>query len=224
MGSLYPLNLQIDGSRFRPLFKEHTVVLPAGGEKRFLPDFLAFVSYAWCVLTYVKAAHPCAEKVDFMVERKSDITRYMNAFYDELPAALANVRSPELVDLMGDFVPVSKERAPVQAADYLCWLSRHAEESTLGERNARRFGTISCRKGFKLVLPDSVLAGLAESFTKNGLSREEINRIRHVRQNNPGSDERSARRGKSGAEIMEKQEKKRKARKPSADRAANAGR
>jgi hypothetical protein len=198
MGSLYPLNLQIDGSRFKPLFKEHTVVLPAGGEKRFLPDFLAFLSYAWCVLAYVKAKHPCAEKVDFMVERNSDITRYMNAFYDQLPAALVKIKSPELVDLMGDFVPVDKHRPPVQAADYLCWLSRRAEENALGERDLKRFGTISCRQGFKLALPDSVLTGLAESFSKNGLSREEINRIRSVRKDNTEPDERSARTDKGG--------------------------
>jgi hypothetical protein len=200
MGSLYPLNLQIDGSRFKPLFKEHTVVLPTGGEKRFMPDFLAFMAYAWCVLSYVRATQPCAEKVDFMVERNSDITRYMNAFYDQLPAALQNAKAPELVDLMGDFVPVDKKRPPVQAADYLCWLSRHAEENDLQERDARRFGTISCRQGFKLAIPDSVLTGLAESFTKNGLSREEItNRIRGIRQNNASSNESSTQRDKSRA-------------------------
>jgi len=197
MGSLYPLNLQIDGSRFKPLFKDHSVVLPTGGQKRFMPDFLAFMSYAWCVLGYVKVTQPSAEKVNFMVERNSDITDYMNAFYDQLPVALANIKAPELGELMGDFIPVDKKRPPVQAADYLCWLTRHAEANDLGELDLRRFGTISCRQGFKLAIPDSVLTGLAESFTKNGLSREEINnRIRRVRQNNAGIDERPARRNK----------------------------
>jgi hypothetical protein len=197
MGSLYPLNLQIDGSRFKPLFKEHTVVLSSGGEKRFMPDFLAFMAYAWCVLSYVRDTQPSAEKVDFMVERNSDVTKYMNEFYDVLPAALRNAKAPELVDLMGDFVAVDKHRPPVQAADYLCWLTRHAEANTLEGQDARRFVTISRRIGFKLAIPDSVLTGLAKSFTKNGLTREELNRIRGIRQNDARANKGAAQRNKN---------------------------
>lgn len=173
MGSLYPMLFTIDRSVFMPLYKNHKMIGASGGKKDFQPDFLAFVAYVWGILGYIHAKHPDVTKVDFLVENNSAITKEIHELYKSMPLALANVRAPELVPLLGKFLPAGKNRVPLQAADYLCWHSRRADSNTLDDiRDRRRFGTIASRKGFRLVIPIEVLTGLAESFNKHGLTNQ----------------------------------------------------
>jgi hypothetical protein len=178
MGSLYPLMITIEGSVFIPLHKENKMIGVSGGKKDFQPDFLAFVAYVYAVLAYVNTKHPNAEKVDFLVENNSEISKEIHSLYENMPNALTHVRAPQLIPLLGEFLPAGKDRIPVQAADYLCWHSRRADSNTLDDiRDARRFGTIASRKGFRLTLPTSVITGLAESFKKHGLTNEQVRNV-----------------------------------------------
>jgi hypothetical protein len=163
--SLFPLMFTIDISVFEPLYKEHKMIAASGGVKDFQPDFLAFVAYAFGVLRYVHTNHPSAEKVDFVVENNSEITKHIHDLYECFPIGLNHVGQPELIPLLGEFFPGGKDRVPLQAADYLCWHCRRADSDALDdERDARRFGTIANRKGVRIHLPTSVLIGLSESF------------------------------------------------------------
>jgi hypothetical protein len=219
MGSLYPLMITIDGSVFMPLYKEHRMIGVSGRGKDFQPDFLAFVAYVYAVLAYVHAKHTSAEKVDFLVENNSEITKEIHQLYKSMPTALTHIRAPELIPLLGEFLPAGKDRAPLQAADYLCWHSRRADSNTLDDvRDARRFGVIASRKGFRLIVPKSVLTGLAESFREHGLTNEQVEGIRELRQHNVRTRKRSTQRAKSrtGNGKRRKEKKREVKSKPSA--------
>jgi hypothetical protein len=198
MGSLYPLLITINGSIFTPLYKGHKMIGVSGGGKDFQPDFLAFVAYVYAVLAYVHAKHPSAEKVVFLVENNSEITKDIHQLYRSMPTALTHIGAPELIPLLGEFLPGSKERIPLQAADYLCWHSRRADSNTLDDmRDARRFGTIASRKGFRLTVPTSVITGLAESYRTHGLTNEQVKGIRQLRPHHARLNERHIQRHKS---------------------------
>lgn len=178
MGSFFPLMFTINGADFNPLYKEHKVIVASGGSKDFQPDFLAFIAYAYGVLKYVHDKHPSAEQVDFLVENNSEITKHIYEFYKSMAGALNHIGAPELIPLLGRFLPGGKDRVPLQAADYLCWHSRRADSDTLDRRDAARFGTIASRKGARLIIPKEVMTGLSDSFRKHGLTKGQLNRIR----------------------------------------------
>jgi hypothetical protein len=190
MGCLYPLKVTIDASIFRQLYKPHKMVAESGGKKDMEPDFLAFCSYVLAVLSQVQFKHPEVEKVDFLVENNSEITKHIYELYKSLPASLNGIGKSELVPLVGEFIPGGKERVPLQAADYLCWHSQRAEAQMLSDiRDLRRWNTIAHRKGFNLPLPTSVLTALAQKFTEYGKENEMTNKVRSLRQNYARSDE-----------------------------------
>jgi hypothetical protein len=184
MGSVYPFKLTIDSGIFRPLYKPHKMIVASGAQKTFQPDFLAFTSYVYAVLSQVYLKYPDAEKVDFLLENNSEITKHIYELYKTMPVALNHIERPELIPLLGEFIPGGKERVPLQAADYLCWHSQRAEAQTLSdERDLRRWNTIAQRKGFNLTLPTDVLTALAQAFTEHGKENETTHGIRKVRPN-----------------------------------------
>jgi hypothetical protein len=194
LGSLFALMFTVNRAEFNPLYKEHKVIVASGATTDFQPDFLAFVCYAYGVLKYVHDKHPDAEKVDFLVENNRDITKHINEFYKVMPNALNYIGAPELIPLLGEFLPGGKDRAPLQAADYLAWHSRRADSDTLDERSSRRFNTIGTRKGYHLTIPTDVLTGLSDSYKKHGLTNEQLKGIRELRPQNARTNEPSARR------------------------------
>ena len=198
LGSLYPLKLTIDASIFRPLYKSHKMIAESGKVVAYEPDFFAFMTYAFTVLLYVKEKCPDAERVDFLVENNSEITKHIYHLYKALPESLKLIGKPELVPLVGDFIPAGKDRVPLQAADYLCWHSQRAEAGTLDEKDARRWHTISMRSGFDYLVPTDLLKELADAFDKAEGNDGEIKTVRSVRQNHARPDERIARRNKKG--------------------------
>jgi hypothetical protein len=176
-GTLYPFKLSIDSSIFRPLYRPHKMMVASGALKDFQPDFLAFVAYVFAVLSHMKLKHPYAEKVDFLVESNSEITKYIHELYQTMPIALGHVNRPELIPLVGEFLPGEKNRVPLQAADYLCWHSQRAETQQLDDRDSRRFNMIANRTGFNLTLPAGVLTSLARAFTEHEGQHETTKRI-----------------------------------------------
>lgn len=199
MGSLYPFKITIDTKIFKPLYKPHKMLVASGAATDYKPDFLGFVSYAFGVLAQVHFKYPEAEKVDFLVENNSEVTKHIHQLYRTLPESLKQIGRPELVPLVGDFVAAGKERVPLQAADYLCWHSQRADAQTLSDiRDLRRWNTIAQRKGFNMLLPTSVLTDLAAAFAKRERENDKTNGSGSFRQNHARSDKRIARRNKKG--------------------------
>jgi hypothetical protein len=202
MGSLYPLKLTIDASISRPLYKPHKMIAASGAKKDYQPDFLAFTSYALAVLIQVKLKHPDVEKVDFLVENNSEITKHIYELYKAMPVGLDHIKRPELIPLLGKFIPGGKDRVPLQAADYLCWHSQRADAGTLSDvRDARRWNTISHRKGFNLPLDASLLTDLAQAFAERGKENEPNKTIRELRPHHARVNKRSARRDKAALDA-----------------------
>jgi hypothetical protein len=99
--SLYPLKIKVAGPIFKKLFEPHQLLAVSGGRKRYEPDYYAFVIYAYAVLCRVKIKFPEAEKVDFIVERKSSLTTHIQDFYESLPDALRHINREDLLPLLG---------------------------------------------------------------------------------------------------------------------------
>jgi hypothetical protein len=158
MGSLFPIDVSIDGSIFRPLYEPHKLTTTSGAVKEFQPDFFAFLPYVYTVLGRVHARNPEAEKIDFLVENNGEITKHIHEFYRTMPEALAYIKANHLIPLLGELLPAGKDRVPLQAADYLCWHARRARAQTLTDRrDLRRWGTISDRKGLSIPIPTDIM-------------------------------------------------------------------
>ncbi|HEY1679394.1 MAG TPA: DUF3800 domain-containing protein [Candidatus Sulfotelmatobacter sp.] len=200
MGSLYPVRIALDGGLFRQVFASHKLLAVTGGIKRYEPDYYAFMTYAYAVLCRVQIRHPEAEKVDFIVENKAGITKHLSGFYDSLPNALRHIGREDLIHLVGEFIPGSKERVPLQAADFLCWHTQRADAQTLTLQDWRRWVPMANKKGFSFAVTRDLLTGLADAFKehgeKQGAANERTIRVRQLRQNNARSDESSTRRDK----------------------------
>jgi hypothetical protein len=199
MGSLYPIKVTIDGSIFRPMYKDFKMLSESGGVKKYEPDFLAFTSYAFAVCLHLHHRYPEAEKIDFVVESNGEITKHIHQLYKKLPGAFEYVGRPELVSLIGEFLPAGKVRMPLQAADYLCWHSQRAKAGTLDDRDARRWYTISNRKGFDYTIPTSTLISIAKAYEEKERDDGILKGIQGIRPNNAGTREGSPHQVKSRA-------------------------
>jgi hypothetical protein len=199
MGSLYPFDVTIDAGRFRPVFKEHKLVTKSGATKNLEPDFISFIAYVFAILRHVDYRYPDAEKVDFLVENNSEITKHIYEFYKTMPEALAYSRNSKLIKLLGKFIPGGKDHAPLQAADFLCWHARRADAGTLDERSAQRWQKISHRSGFRYVMDDTMMRNLSSAFTQREKENEKLKGIRELRSHDAPTGKRSTRRdnGKS---------------------------
>ena len=197
MGSLMPFKVTIDCSVFRPLFREHKLRLDTGGTRNLEPDFLAFTAYAYAVLLDLRSNFSDVERVDFLVENKSDVTKHIHGFYKSLPASLIQMGKPELASLLGEFIPAGKDRVPLQAADFLAWHIQRAEHKTLESADRKRLWMIGNRPMFDYNVSTQTLTELARAYDKVGKENEKNERIRRLQQNNARSDGRNTRRIKS---------------------------
>jgi hypothetical protein len=197
MGSLYPITIRANAGAFLDAHGTKKVFKNEGDKKpsRFLIDHYSFNAYIFAVLSYIHIRHPDAEKVDFMVERKDGVWEKLKQFHDGFGPSLDHVNRPELKKYMGDFIPVGKERVPVQMADMLCWHVSRDELNLLKGRDAMRAATIFNRKGKRINLPDELHGNLARSFAEK-MNETEV-RVPEVRRDNAGTDERPAQRDKS---------------------------
>ncbi len=205
LGSLYPVRIALDGGLFRQVFASHKLLAVSGGVKRYEPDYYAFnayaYAYAYAVLARVKINHPEAEKVDFIVENKAGITKHLSDFYDSMPNALRHIGREDLIPLVGEFIPGSKDRVPLQAADFLCWHTQRADAHNLTLQDWRRWVPMANKKGFSFTVTKDLLTGLADAFENHGEKQRVENErnigVRQLRQDNARSDEGSTRRDKS---------------------------
>ena len=102
------------------------------------PDYLCFLSYAYCLLDEVSIRYPEVEKVDFVVSRSGKITDHIRSFHERLRESVAE-NHPRLTNLVGRLIPDDMETSPpLQAADVFCWHMQHFEETGAQSRNLSR--------------------------------------------------------------------------------------
>jgi len=171
MGSFYPISVEANGGFVKDAFKDSKVVRSNAKQfeaKPFEPDYVCFLAYAYVVLNYVHDVHPHAEKVDFIVEKKGVVTRYIQDFHSTLDKAIAAIGHPELSPLIGELIPAGKERIPCQAADVLCWHAGRFENAQEVKNedigDARRYLKLRGRSGKWLTLSDDLLAQMGASL------------------------------------------------------------
>jgi hypothetical protein len=208
MGSLYPITMDANAGSFLDAHGKNKVIQNEGERKasRFLIDHFSFNAYIFGVLAYIGNMHPEAEKVDFMVERKDGVWEKLKNFYEGFGVALDYVGHPELKKYMGEFIPVGKDRAPVQMADMLCWHTSRDHLGLLKGRDVLRANTIFNRKGKRISLPDKIHLELAQSFAEK--MNESEDGISKVRRNNEKTNPGSSRPTKSRTGRGKEQEKK----------------
>ena len=136
------------------------VMLTSGAKNKFVPDYLAFMSYAYAAILYCQQFRPDAEKVDFIVERNGDLTDHIKEFYAGMAIACEANDHPELISMLGSLTPADKDRVPLQAADVLCWHTQRHEKGTLDAKATEQYADIARRLGVRFEYSDSVLTEL----------------------------------------------------------------
>jgi hypothetical protein len=165
--SLYPIGIDVNAGLFRDQLNEIKIVAASGGAKTFEPDYMCFLGYAYLVLSYVQKTHPEAERVDFVVERKTGVTKLIEEFHSHLAPDLEAIGSKHLVPLVGELIPGGKDRAPLQAADMLCWHTGRAyHPETMDADDIRRYKKFSRRKGHRVPMSEELIQQLKAAFSQ----------------------------------------------------------
>jgi hypothetical protein len=182
--SLTPLSLGFNSGHMHDTFTKK-VMLIGGAKKKIMPDYLAFPAFAHMVLYFCHMYRPDAEKVDFIVERKGEITDHIKDFYAGLPLALESIGLPKLIPLMGEIIPAGKDRAPLQAADVLCWHTNRSRKGTLDARGALRYEIIGNREGFRFDYANEQITELWERSNESAGSG--VSELRQGHDDDPSS-------------------------------------
>ena len=160
---LCALKTQFDGGHFRDIFGQARIVRfgkqPA--TYRFEPDYVACLGVAYAALDCVYHNYPDAEKVDFVVERKTKITHHLGSFHENLEQGFQQKGRSELIRLIGDLIPGGKERVPLQAADVAVWHFRREACQEANAEDLKRLGWMFDRR----------------PIMTNGLTLEEISLV-----------------------------------------------
>ena len=140
------------------------------------PDYICFLYFAITQLDWLYRAYGDeVEKVDFWVEKNGKITRHLRHFYDQLADGVNWIDLPHLAPLIGQLLPVDKERIPAQAADMLAWHARNAAGGSLDRDGERRYWRMTeggfhdgrkGRYGYRGTLQERHLLTLAEGLAK----------------------------------------------------------
>jgi hypothetical protein len=199
MGSLYPITMDVNAGAFLDAHGKKKVIQNEGDKKpsRFLVDHFSFNAYIFAVLSYISLRHPEAEKVDFMVEKKDGVWEKLKQFHEGFGEGLDQIGMPELKKYIGDFIPVGKDRPPVQMADMLCWHASRSDLGLLKGRDVLRANTLFNRKGKRIPLPDELHVKMAQAFAEK--MNESEDGIPEVRRDHEATNQGSTRQAKSRA-------------------------
>jgi hypothetical protein len=172
MGSFYPIAIAVDANHLKSAFRETKVRRAEAKQfeaKPFEPDYLCFLAYAHTVLDYVHEKHPNVERVDFIIEQKNHVTRYINEFHSNLAAALKGIGRPDLSPLVGALSVGDKECIPCQPADVLCWHAARFEnaEAVASQDipDAQRYLKLRNRKGWWFDLKNDLVSEMAAKMS-----------------------------------------------------------
>jgi hypothetical protein len=145
---IYPIGLTVSGSDIQEAFSSVTIRASKRKTSPFEPDYLCFLGYAMLTLEYVHQTHPDCEKVDFIVEKNGKVTDFIRHFHSTLREGFIGQNRRHLADLVGDLLPVSKDRIPAQAADVLCWhTARGRNPSAMSVKDYKRYELLAHRQG-----------------------------------------------------------------------------
>jgi hypothetical protein len=172
MGSPHPVGIHVDGGNVLDKFSTLKVVTSTGGAKTFEPDYICFLAYAFSVLLHIDEIHPEAERVDFIVEAKGHVTKYIQEFHSTLAQALASIDRAHLGRLVGQLIPGSKEMIPLQAADVLCWHTARYRAKAMDANDERRYATIAHRRGFQHHLANEQISQIANALLAKPLDAQ----------------------------------------------------
>lgn len=175
MGSLYPVGIYVDGGHVLDKFSTTKVVAPTGGAKAFEPDYLCYLAYAYSVLLYVETSHPEAERVDFIVETKGQVTKLVQEFHSTLAEGLKALGRTGIGNLVGRLVPGSKDMVSLQAADVLCWHTARYMARTMDADDERRYSTIAHRKGFRHHLTNEQVSQIGDAVSPSSAGKMPVN-------------------------------------------------
>ncbi len=110
---------------------------------------------------------PRAERLDFLVERKSGVTKHLRDFYSNIAPFLESIGQAELIALIGEIIPGGKDRSPLQATDVFCWHLRRSAENALAGVDLERWNQFERTKKYcHGNLNDEALSELAEASNK----------------------------------------------------------
>jgi hypothetical protein len=112
----------------------------------FRDDHLCWFGYMHTVLETVSRLYKGVDRVDFVVERKNGIFSQIKRLHDDFRLAF-DESAPHLSPLMGEVIPGSKDRVPLQAADVLCWYSQRAVAGSLEGLDVGRWDALRWRPG-----------------------------------------------------------------------------
>ena len=165
LGTLRAGGIDLNSLHFRQEMKEIRFRSKSGGIKKYHPDYSCFNAYAYALLLYLEKWHPEVEKVDFLVERNGEITKHIQTFHSHLYEYLRMRNKPHLARLVGELLPVGKERIPTQAADVLCWhIGRARHPETMDNSDIRRYNLLIRIEGFRVPLDKKLIADLRKAF------------------------------------------------------------
>ncbi len=181
-GQLLPVVFSLTREEFDLILRQQVTFYPdrkQPQEKSLDPDYICFYLCALEQLQRIKNEYPSTERVDFWVEENRPITSHMLPFKNDLHTHLPSLGLGHLVPLVGKYTSVTKDRIPVQAADYLCWHERHQLAGTLGREEARRYWHIidggvfrratqsqGSRTGYKYEIKADLLGSIAGALAK----------------------------------------------------------
>ena len=131
---------KFDGGHFRQVFARARMAKPGSqfGTYRLEPDYVGFMGFARGVLEHFHDNHPDAERVDFVVERKTTVTHYLPNYLDELVKWATTEKRYSLLELIGEVRAGDKSRVPLQAADLAMWHIRRHEAREAKSVDVRR--------------------------------------------------------------------------------------
>lgn len=131
-------------------------------------DYLGFLNFVYVTLIWIDKFAPEAECVDFVVERKQDVSRCFHDFFKDIGPNLEAIGLAGGAKLVGHLTEGGKDDAALQAVDFALWhKQRHFSGRARPEEGARWRAIIDSRLGYWHEIEDGSIADLGRSARDN---------------------------------------------------------
>lgn len=173
---MFGVRCSIDGNHFRDHASglQFALVDPGRAPADMVMDYPSFLGYLYLVLEVFSMYHK-AEKVDFIIEKKSEVFPAIRDFHEAMRQSLVGQGLSRKADLMGGLIPGDKKSIPLQAADLLCWHTQRAFANlrnpsiTFSETDRVRFAKLTRRGSgvnWELEMVEELCAALFEDLRR----------------------------------------------------------
>lgn len=169
-GPLALIGVGLDREHLRSVLGSTKFVMPTRqpGVYPMEPDYIGFLHFAHVVLIWVDKFQPDASRVDFLVERKQDVSRRFGDFCKDLGRNFEELEMPTVSRLVGELRQGEKTDLALQAADFALW---HGQRLSAGNRNrddiARWRQVTDARLGMWHDIDDESISDLAAESKLN---------------------------------------------------------